>query len=90
MAGLESPAAAARLLEALLAEPSACLRQARDGAYRLVRQCGALKRPVPRQRVAALLAAGLLQGGPHLVRAAPEAADWLKRRAAPDPSRINT
>lgn len=75
--------AVARLLEALVADPSACLRRAGDGAYRLVRSSGTWKRPVLGQHVAALMAEGLLEGGPHLVRAAPAAAAWLRRRAEP-------
>jgi hypothetical protein len=84
MTGRARQTVAARLLEALVAEPGACLRQADDGDYRLVKKSGAWKRPVPRERVAALLSQGLLEGGPHLLRPAPAAAAWLRRRVEPE------
>lgn len=88
MAAQSRHAATARLLEALLADPSACLRRTGDGGWRLVRRTGAWKRPVPAERVAGLRAAGLLQGGPHHLRAGPEAAAWLKRRADPQQAHL--
>lgn len=88
MAAASGQAATARLLEELLADPSACLRRAGDGGWRLVRKTGSWKRPVAPGRVAGLLADGLLEGGPHLVRAAPAAAAWLKRRGDPDQAHL--
>ena len=73
--------ATARLLQALVADRSACLRRTADGGWRLVRRTRTWKRPIPAERVAGLLAQGLLEGGPNLVRPAATAAAWLKRRA---------